>query len=459
MIPPRLALRFALVGLAQMATIAAGFWVILEANRPQPRGPLDEEARFVAARIEPELRSPDRLALPAALHRARDEHTILTVTDETGATVASTDETAPRCEGPTPRPPDADTARRPNAGPHFFWCTTTPVTLPAGEGKLHYLTTPPLRPSAFGARIVPLVLLVVATSSLLLAWSLVRPLRKLASAARAFGEGDRGARADVRRPDEIGDVARAFDDMADRVTQLLRSEKELLANISHELRTPLARIRVAVDLATEGDATVAREALVDIAEDLDELERLLSDVLTAARLDLADEPSKVAGLPPLRLSSVDLHDIVRLAASRFRTAHPARVLELDLDHPDHPATLEGDPVLLRRAVDNLLENAEKYTENPEAPIVLRTLRTDRNLRIEIIDQGIGIAPTDLPNLFQPFFRADKSRTRKTGGLGLGLPLAQRIAEAHAGTASITSTSQGTTASLDLPLASTGSAKP
>ena len=117
-----------------------------------------------------------------------------------------------------------------------------------------------------------------------------------APVAPLFGHSERvsagaisAARVGAHGRDELGGVARAFDDMADRVTALLRAgERELLANVSHELRTPLARIRVALDLALEGDAGVARELLPDIAGDLDELERLISDILTAARLDLGD---------------------------------------------------------------------------------------------------------------------------------------------------------------------------
>src|SRR5262249_22481855 len=147
--------------------------------------------------------------------------------------------------------------------------------------------------------------------------------------ARAFGGGDLRARVGEARRDELGDVARAFDEMADRVTDLLRAEKELLASVSHELRTPLARIRVALDLAAEGDAEEAREALADIAGDLDELERLISDVLTAARLDLGDG-SSARGVPPLRREPIDVADLLAHAGSRFRAAHPERTLRVNV---------------------------------------------------------------------------------------------------------------------------------
>src|SRR5262249_45142450 len=148
-------------------------------------------------------------------------------------------------------------------------------------------------------------------------------------------------------------------------TDLLRAEKELLANVSHELRTPLARIRVALDLASEGDAEVAKESLAEIAGDLSELERLISDILTAARLDLADG-SDAPGLPPLRRQRIDVRGLIDAAAIRFHSAHPERTLDVDVAGEIPP--VDGDPVLLRRVIDNLLENAHKYTKSSNESI-------------------------------------------------------------------------------------------
>jgi signal transduction histidine kinase len=280
-----------------------------------------------------------------------------------------------------------------------------------------------------------------------MARSLNRPLRKMATAARAFGGGDFDARVGITRRDELGEVARAFDEMAAQVTELIRTEKELLANVSHELRTPLARIRVALDLAAEGDADVARESLADIAGDLQELEQLINDVLTAARLDLGSE-SKSAGVLPLKRERVDVHALLEQIAARFRAAHPNRSLHTDVadDLPD----VEGDPVLLRRVVTNLLENAHRYTPDPDAAIDLAA-RADDAVTIQITDRGIGIAAADLPRVFTPFFRTDRSRTRETGGLGLGLALVKRIVEAHGGSVELRSVpNEGTRAEVSLP---------
>jgi signal transduction histidine kinase len=287
----------------------------------------------------------------------------------------------------------------------------------------------------------------VGVASWLTAQSIARPLSRLAGAARAFGEGKLDTRAALARSDEIGELASTFDEMADRIGALLRAEKELIANVSHELRTPLTRIRVALDIAAEGDAETAREMLADITSDLGELERLVGDVLTAARLDLGE--ASAGGIPPLRRETVSVQALVDHAAARFRAAHPDRALAVTLGD-DLPA-VEGDPVLLRRVVDNLLENAHKYSPRAGDEVALSAEAGAGEVRVEVRDHGIGIAPEHLAHVFRPFYRVDRSRTRATGGLGLGLALARRIVEAHGGSIALESrVDEGTQARVVLP---------
>nr|WP_217279564.1 HAMP domain-containing sensor histidine kinase [Corallococcus exiguus] len=312
------------------------------------------------------------------------------------------------------------------------------------------VSLPPPPPPPDGDRqtaiIVGLVLACTAITSVVFARTLAGPLEKLASAARAFGAGRLDVRAGLRRKDELGLVSEAFDEMAGRITQLLRSQKELLANVSHELRTPLSRIRVALDLAAEGDAQTARELLPDITEDLSELERLVSDVLTTSRLELVTEGT--SGVPPLRLERVDANALLDKAAARFHTARPTHRLEVQVDGT-LPA-LEADPVLLRRVLDNLLDNAGKYSE-PGTTVKLHARAAGDGLQVDIQDQGIGIEAQDLSRVGTPFFRTDRSRARTTGGVGLGLALVRRILDAHHGRLTLESQpGQGTTARVVLP---------
>ncbi|MFO0761850.1 MAG: HAMP domain-containing sensor histidine kinase [Byssovorax sp.] len=464
----RLALRIYLVGLAQFAVVAAGFYAILAANRPTFTGQEELQTHFIAGSIAPLLGDP--AALSRELVRAREElHVAVTVIGPDGAIVASAAPPgAPRCppgppgmQGPPgpfgpggppgaggPPPP------RPNGPRPGGRCVREALLFPDGRvGFMEILGPRPLPPPPpVGMPVIVLVLVVVGVSSFLLARTLTRPLGRLSSTARAFGGGTLGARAALDRDDELGDVSRAFDEMAERVTALLRAEKELLANVSHELRTPLSRIRVALDLAAEGDAETARESLAEIAGDLDELERLIADILTAARLDLGDG-ALGSGVPPLRLAPVDLRDLLGHAEARFRAAHPKRPLRIDL--PEELGEISADAVLLRRVFDNLLENADKYSDRPDAPVEL-VARDGERVIIEVRDQGIGIAEADLPRLFRPFFRADRSRARKTGGLGLGLALAKRIVEAHQGTIGIESKAgEGTLLRVTLPRGAPG----
>ncbi len=285
-------------------------------------------------------------------------------------------------------------------------------------------------------RRVGVVLVALAFASFPLARSIAAPVERLTAAARALGEGDLSARANVRARGQLGALGRAFDDMAARLEALVRGERELLANVSHELRTPLARIRVALELAAEGDAERARRYLGEIGQDLGELDGLVADVLAAARLDAGG----AAGLR-LEVAPLDLAALARDAAERFRASHEGRSLEVDVG--EALPVVRGDAALLRRLVANLLDNAAKYSE-PASPLRLVLRAEAGGVALEVRDRGIGIAPEDLPRLFTPFFRTDRSRARGTGGTGLGLALTKRIAEAHGGTISAASTPDGGT---------------
>ncbi|MCM2334486.1 MAG: ATP-binding protein, partial [Anaeromyxobacteraceae bacterium] len=166
------------------------------------------------------------------------------------------------------------------------------------------------------------------------------------------------------------------------------------------------------------------QALGEIGEDLAELERLVEEILAAARLDLAG-----GGGLPLHRAPLDVRALLDDAAARFRSRHEGRVLEVEAADP-LPGP-EADAALLRRLLGNLLDNAAKYSDDG-APVVLAARGEAGALVLEVRDAGIGVAEEDLPRLFTPFFRTDRSRARGTGGVGLGLALARRIAEAHGG---------------------------
>lgn len=299
-----------------------------------------------------------------------------------------------------------------------------------------------------------LSLLVCGIALLIVIWATRRasaPLETLVHTARRLGSGELDARAGLERDDEIGEVGRAFDEMAARLSLLVRSQRELLTNVSHEFRTPLARMRVVSEMLADGDDV--RELLPELDTDIAELERLVEGVLESATLDLrtaAPREREDAG------QTIDARELVERVAARLAFAHPERPVELDLEL-DPPASVEVDLDRLLRAFDNLTDNAHRYSPTDQ-PITL-TARVDRQRRrllVEVIDHGVGIAAQDLPLIFEPFFRADRSRTRHTGGLGLGLATSNKIIEAEHGTLHVESTvGEGSRFCVELPLACDG----
>lgn len=304
----------------------------------------------------------------------------------------------------------------------------------------------PNRPGFPWDYVLPLggvVLILVGAASIWFVRRLAQPMDQLATAARRFGEGDTSARAKLDRDDEIGDVGRAFDEMAERTSVVLQTQRQLMGDVSHELRTPLARIRVALELAAE-DPVAAKDVLADVGADLDEIDQLIGDILTTARLDT--DGAHVDRRP------TNLGELASRAAKRFSVRHPTRTLDTSIDGAERE--LECDPVLLRRAVDNLLDNAAKYSDATE-PVTLVVVPNGTRVAFEIVDRGIGMSEAELARAFTPFWRADGSRTRKTGGVGLGLALARRIARVHGGDVTLTSqVGKGTTARLDVPFSAT-----
>jgi signal transduction histidine kinase len=295
--------------------------------------------------------------------------------------------------------------------------------------------------------VIPLgaaILVLVGLASMWFSRRLARPLDQLADAARRFGAGDITARADLTRADEVGDVGRAFDEMADRTAAVLHAQRQLMGDVSHELRTPLARIRVALELALE-DPIAASDVLSDVGVDLDEIDQLINDILTTSRLD--------GEHVNIDRKATSVNELVDRATRRFTARHPGRQLRRATDdaHAGDPP-IHCDPVLLRRALDNLLDNAAKYSD-AGTPVTLAVQPNSGSIAFEIVDRGIGMSPAELDRAFTPFWRADTSRARRTGGVGLGLALARRIARAHGGDVTLAShPGQGTTARLEVPLA-------
>lgn len=436
---PRLFWRLYLAGLALLALVAVANMIIgtLTERSPLVRGTA-RLTRYAATHIADHRDNPGRIE--EELRQMADAFRVdMAFRLDDGQVVASVGEPPPLLE--SERASLDGGLRTYTEDDRPIWAMRVPGSPP---GYLLVAAAPRSVPVERAAAFISAWLIVLALAAFPLARAMARPMERLTDVARKLGAGDLSARAGLQRGDEVGELSSAFDEMAGRLQGLVRSERQLLADVSHELRTPLSRIRVALDLAAEGDVTRARRYLEEIRIDLTELDQLLGDVLTAARLDQAGGRGEV----PLRLQQVPAGEILDRAAARFRTSHPGRTLAVKLDGA-LPA-LVADPAMLRRVIDNLLDNAAKYSEAP-APVELAAHGDGASLRVSIRDEGIGVDPQDVPRLFTPFFRTDRSRARGTGGVGLGLALAKRIVEAHGGTIEVESRpGLGTTVRFHVP---------
>ena len=252
------------------------------------------------------------------------------------------------------------------------------------------------------------LLLVVAAGAYPVARRLTRRIEALQKQAEAWGRGNLAVRADEHGRDEIADLARAFNQAAERIEALLASQRSMLAAASHELRSPLARIRVASDLI--GDERPDLQA--QIARDIAELDDLIGDLLLASRLS-SETPQMCLG--PLDLLGLAAEEAARCGA------------ELD----GEPLTLNADAKLLRRLLRNLLENSRRHA--PGSTIELEIHARGACAVIRVLDRGPGVPEGEREKVFEPFYRI--AGTAETGqGVGYGLALVRRIARLHGGDA-------------------------
>lgn len=271
--------------------------------------------------------------------------------------------------------------------------------------------------------------------------TMFRPLEDIATTARQITRADDLSRRVpyAHRSDEVGELARAFNQTLERLERLFQTQQRLLADVSHELRTPLTAIRGNIDLIQHfGEADP--DSLAAIQSDIERMTRLVGDLLLLARAD--------SGALPLELKPVELDNI--LFDVYRQVERLTRSVEVKLSAVDQ-VCVRGDADRLRQLMLNLVDNSLKYT--PAGGKVIISLEKSNNwARIIISDTGIGIPTEDLPHIFERFYRVDKARSRVQGGSGLGLSIARWIAQAHGGNISVSSeVGVGTTFTISLPV--------
>jgi signal transduction histidine kinase len=277
---------------------------------------------------------------------------------------------------------------------------------------------------------------------LFLAGRALQPMEAVTKTARELGAGDLSRRIALRGPnDEIKRLADTFDGMLGRLEASFRSQQSFVADASHELRTPLTILQSHADLSLSdpaSDPRQCRQALEVVSAEARRLSRVVAGLLTLARAD--------AGSLPVACEPVDLAELCEETLCRVRPLAGERALAYD-GPPE--LLVDGDPDWLRQLLLNLVENAIHHT-GPDGTIRFTGQRREAGIRLEISDDGCGIAREHLPHLFDRFYRVDKARSRARGGAGLGLSIAAWIVKQHGGAIElITQPDAGTTAVVTL----------
>lgn len=269
--------------------------------------------------------------------------------------------------------------------------------------------------------------------SYFLSGNITRPLRQLSQAAEKIRQGDLKQEVPVDTQDEVGQLAEVFNQMSAELAANESNRQELLANIAHELKTPLAVLQGHLESMLDGVEEPAPDKLFSMQEEVMRLTRLVGDLrdLSLAQVHRLE----------LHLQPVDLDEKVERAADMLEPLLEEKKLRFVKElAPGLPAR-QLDPDRLNQILYNLITNAIRYT-HPGTPILLKTEPAGDRVRLTIADEGPGIAPEDLPHVFEQFYRGDKSRNRASGGSGIGLSLAKSFVEAQGGTITARNRNQG-----------------
>ncbi|MGZ7459812.1 ATP-binding protein [Pseudomonas sp. Ma2-10] len=267
-------------------------------------------------------------------------------------------------------------------------------------------------------------LLALLLAALIGGWAsrrLLAPVRQVAAATHRLASGDYAERVTVSSDDEVGLLARDFNQLAHTLERNERMRRDFMADISHELRTPLAVLRGELEALEDGVRKLDGDSLCSLQQEVAQLSKLVDDLY---ELSLAD-----VGALTYRKSSVDLLELLQQALAGADERCLEKGLTLELELPTAPLSVLADAGRLRQLLGNLLENSLRYTE-PGGCLRIRLYGEPEQVRLDWLDSTPGVAEADLPHLFERFFRGENSRRRASGGSGLGLAICRNIAEAH-----------------------------
>jgi signal transduction histidine kinase len=269
--------------------------------------------------------------------------------------------------------------------------------------------------------------LIAVAIALLLTFFLSRrvlaPVKALTSAAERVGRGDFSQRVKTKAKGELGELANTFNSMASDLERTEKLRQNMVADVAHELRTPLSNIRGYLEAVRDGMITPDADTIRSLDEEATLLSRLVDDL---QELSLAE-----AGELKLVCQAENIVELIKQTVAGVQTQATAKGLSVSIELPDKLPPVNIDLHRISQVLRNLLENAIAHTAKGDT-ITVTARQQENYLEVAVIDTGEGIPAEDLPNIFERFYRVDKSRARTTGGAGLGLTIAKRLVEAHGG---------------------------
>ncbi len=282
-------------------------------------------------------------------------------------------------------------------------------------------------------------------ASFFVAGEIARPLKRLASASQRIAQGQYDQRVPVGAPGELGELAASFNAMASALEQTEQRRMDLIGDVAHELRTPVTVLGGYIEGLADGVFAPSPETWGKLKEETSRLSRLVEDLQELSRAEAGQLTFALASVPP--------DAAINAAVARLAPELLPEGLALQTEVPSDLPPVQADPDRLDQVLTNLLTNAVRYTP-PPGTVTLSARRQGEKVAFSVRDTGIGIASSDLPNIFERFYRADRSRSRSSGGSGVGLTIAKVLAEAMGGSLSASSegSGKGSTFTLLLPAA-------
>ena len=371
-----------------------------------------------------------------------------TASDRQSATAADSDETTPKAThspvSTAPTDPDSavtvpiESASGEVIGQVRLWILGSDALLTKADAAFRENTFNAMGLAAFIAVTIAIII------GFLVSRMFTNPVRRITDTARQIREGDLSARTGMRGNDEIDQLGETFDEMAASLEHDLKHERRLTSDVAHEMRTPLMAMQATVEAMQDGIYPTDYEHLETVASETRRLARLVQQTLDLSRLE--------NHTAPLNLEPVDMVQLVRTIVNNQHQMFHNKGLHLRFtdETQGRSATIEVDPDMITQCVINLLSNAMRYT--PEDGWVVAKVHGDRkHVMVTVSDTGIGIAKDDLSRIFGRFWRADASRAREAGGLGVGLAVTKQIVERHHGFIAVESElEKGTTFTIHLP---------